>query len=91
MTLKHINTIEDVMAAFNLSRDFIKKAILSGELKCFKHGSGKNTVYRISRHDLNAWYQSKGGTSLFNGGDPEPGPPETDSGSQGDTNDSSTG
>ncbi len=65
MTLKQINTIEDVMEAFGLSRHTVKKAIDSGELKCFKHGSGKNTVYRISLHDLDEWYRSKGGGSLL--------------------------
>ncbi len=65
-----VNEAAEVMS---VDAQTIRRAIKKGELVAAKIGND----YRISRHDLNAWYQFKGGKSLFNGGDPEPEEPET--------------
>jgi len=61
-------TVKEVAEITGLSIEKIRRALRAGELKAAKFGSD----YRISRHDLNKWYQACGGGSLFNGGDPDP-------------------
>jgi excisionase family DNA binding protein len=61
MVEKAAYTIEEVREMLSFNEVTIRRAIKSGELKAMKTGRG----YRISKMDLEAYYQKLGGGKLF--------------------------
>ena len=55
-------TIDEAAKVLGFSAAHIRRAIKNGELKAMESGRG----FRISRPDLEAYYQSLGGGKLFN-------------------------
>ena len=56
-------TVEEVAALVRLAPITIRRAIRAGALRA-ANGGGKSG-YRITRGDIEAWWQSRGGGSLF--------------------------
>ena len=54
-------SVEEVAKLLGYSDDHIRRAIKDGKLKAMGSGRG----YRISRPDIEAYYQSQGGGKLF--------------------------
>lgn len=64
MVEKAAYTIEEVKEMLSFNEVTIRRAIKSGDLKAMKTGRG----YRISKIDLEAYYQKLGGGKLFDNG-----------------------
>lgn len=62
--VKDIYSAKEAADFLGCHRETIRRAIRSGELKAAKIGK----VFRISKEDLNEYYQAKGGGKLFKNG-----------------------
>lgn len=60
--MRDIFTIKQAAELLQLHEETLRRAIRAGNLKAAAVGSRE---YRISRLDLEAWYQSLGGGKLF--------------------------
>jgi len=59
--IQDVYTINEAADFLGCHRETIRRAVSSGDLKAALFGR----VYRISKEDLNAYYQAKGGGKLF--------------------------